>query len=396
MNKDSSKKVSSTIEYKSFMDRLQNLIQKSVERENEEVVLKQSKTWSSIITWTLMGGTVLAIGWLAIAKTEEIVVASGKLEPISDVVEIQMPLQGIAEIIKIKEGDKVKQGEVLILLDTEASKDRYKAILETIKLKKSEIQYKKAERESIINNKNTRVNSYEKSLKLAMEILSRLEVLVKQGASSELQYLEQRDKIQKIKGEINQLEGDAERQLSINNQNLQNLKAQISQLNSDATEASVTLKYQELTSPVDGIVFDLQATAPGFVARTSEPILKIVPIDKLQAKVDIESRSIGFVKVGIPTDISIDSFPSTDFGVVHGKIKSISSDVLPPEAGTNKGYRFPTNISLDSQDLVLKNGRKLPLQVGMSLTANIKLRKVTYLQLLLGSFRDKADSLRSL
>jgi len=32
--------------------------------------------------------------------------------------------------------------------------------------------------------------------------------------------------------------------------------------------------------------------------------------------------------------------------------------------------------------------------VGMSLTANVKLRKVTYLQLLLQNFRDKAESLR--
>ena len=32
----------------------------------------------------------------------------------------------------------------------------------------------------------------------------------------------------------------------------------------------------------------------------------------------------------------------------------------------------------------------------MSLTANIKLRKVSYLQLLLGEFKDKADSLKRL
>ena len=38
----------------------------------------------------------------------------------------------------------------------------------------------------------------------------------------------------------------------------------------------------------------------------------------------------------------------------------------------------------------------LPLQVGMSLTANIKLRKVSYLQLLLREFQDKAESLQRL
>jgi HlyD family secretion protein len=46
--------------------------------------------------------------------------------------------------------------------------------------------------------------------------------------------------------------------------------------------------------------------------------------------------------------------------------------------------------------LQVKSGTHLPLQVGMSLTANIKLRKVSYLQLLLGEFKDKAESLRQL
>ena len=46
--------------------------------------------------------------------------------------------------------------------------------------------------------------------------------------------------------------------------------------------------------------------------------------------------------------------------------------------------------------LKLKSGSALPLQVGMSLTTNIKLRKVSYLQLLLGGFQNKAESLHRL
>ena len=56
-------------------------------------------------------------------------------------------------------------------------------------------------------------------------------------------------------------------------------------------------------------------------------------------------------------------------------------------------YRYPAMIKLSTQGLELKNGKILPLQVGMSLTSNIKLRKVSYLQLLLGTFQDKIDSL---
>jgi HlyD family secretion protein len=76
-------------------------------------------------------------------------------------------------------------------------------------------------------------------------------------------------------------------------------------------------------------------------------------------------------------------------------VVKIGSDALPPDQ-INNTYRFPADIQLKSQQLRLKSGQKLPLQTGMSLTANIKLRKVTYLQMLLGGFRDKADALRRL
>ena len=99
----------------------------------------------------------------------------------------------------------------------------------------------------------------------------------------------------------------------------------------------------------------------------------------------------------MPADLSIDSFPATDFGVLEGEVKSIGSDALPPSQQNNRSeYRYPAMVQLSSQQLKLKGGEQLPLQVGMSLTSSIKLRKVSYLQLLLGTFEDKVDSLRQL
>jgi HlyD family secretion protein len=123
--------------------------------------------------------------------------------------------------------------------------------------------------------------------------------------------------------------------------------------------------------------------------------MKVVPFDKLEARVEVPSREIGFVSVGKTADISIDSFPATDFGVLQGTVRRIGSDALPPDQ-MNNFYRFPVDIRLNSQQLKLKSGKVLPLQVGMSLTANVKLRKVTYLQLLLSDFKDKADALRQI
>ena len=80
-----------------LLRRGQDFLEKNISQGNEEVVLSQSRIWARSITWSLMGGTAFGLGWLAIAQTEEIVVATGKLEPINGVVEVQMPLQGIAE-----------------------------------------------------------------------------------------------------------------------------------------------------------------------------------------------------------------------------------------------------------------------------------------------------------
>ena len=68
----------------------------------------------------------------------------------------------------------------------------------------------------------------------------------------------------------------------------------------------------------------------------------------------------------------------------------------PDQLDNRSDYRFPAIISLSAQQLELKSGQTLPLQVGMSITSNIKLRKVSYLQLLLGTFQDKVDSLKEI
>ena len=81
--------------------------------------------------------------------------------------------------------------------------------------------------------------------------------------------------------------------------------------------------------------------------------------------------------------VMVNRIHTSDFGVLQGKVKSISSDALEPIVSQGKGYRFPADITLENQYLELKSGKRLPLQSGMSLNANIKLRKVTFLQLLL-------------
>ena len=101
----------------------------------DESVLQQGRFWMRTVTWTLIGTTVFGIAWLAIAQTEEIVVAKGQLEPVGSVQDIQMPVGGVVDDILVEEGDSVKKGEILMKLDTEASEQQRQNLEASIKLK---------------------------------------------------------------------------------------------------------------------------------------------------------------------------------------------------------------------------------------------------------------------
>ena len=373
----------------------------------DESILQQGRFWMRTVTWTLIGSSVFGLAWLALARTEEIVVAPGQLEPIGSVQDIQMPVGGVADQILVAEGDTVKAGQVLMKLDTEASEEQRVSLEKTIKLKQEQLQLKEQEKLNYMQVNQEEVLMLESNLQLQSEILERFEQLEREGAASELQYLNQQNVVAETRGKLMQSKADRLRQIALLDQQTAQLKSELADLNGRLVETKVTLRYQQLRSPVDGVVFDLKPTSRGFTAQSTQTVMKVVPMGSLEAKVEVPSNKIGFVQVppGCPekreacmnADISIDSFPSTDFGVLKGKVTRIGSDALEPDPQEQRQeLSFPVTIQLDDQQLKLKTGSSLPLQVGMSLTANIKLRKVSYLQLLLGEFQDKAESLQRL
>ena len=373
----------------------------------DESILQQGRFWIRTVTWTLVGSSMFALAWLALARTEEIVVAPGQLEPIGSVQDIQMPVGGVADQIFVKEGDLVKAGQVLMKLDTEASEELHKSLEKTIKLKQEQLTLKQEEKRNTMQMNQEEVLMLESNLVLQSEILGRYKHLKEVGAFSEVQYLNQSNVVNETRGKLMQARAERLRQIALLDQQIAQLKSELADLNGRFVESKVTLRYQQLRSPVDGVVFELKPTSSGFTAQSTQTVMKVVPIASLEAKVEVPSSKIGFVQVpqGCPedlgvcmnADISIDSFPSSDFGVLKGKVTRIGSDALEPDPQKRRQeLTFPVTIQLGEQQLRLKSGSALPLQVGMSLTANIKLRKVSYLQLLLGEFQDKAESLQRL
>jgi HlyD family secretion protein len=313
----------------------------------------------------------------------------------------------------VKNGERVTEGQPLIRLDQESTAEQLKSSIKGVEEKTSQIKQKeqqlflkKQEIERTEDLNREQVATTRSKLRLEKDILSRLSTLAEEGGIKDIQYLQQRNKVEEVKGDLVKLELDGRREINMRNQQIKLINAELAglrseraQLDAELTKVRVANKNQILRAPVDGIVFDLKLNNPGFVSQSmsSEVMLKVVPFNTLEADVEVPSNKIGFVRTGQPADISIDSFPATDFGVLTGTVQSVASDALPPDPQQmRQEYTYPAVIKLESQQLKLSSGTTLPLQVGMSLTANIKLRSVSYLQLLLNTFRSKTDSLREI
>jgi hemolysin D len=178
------------------------------------------------------------------------------------------------------------------------------------------------------------------------------------------------------------------------NKTIVEIDRKVADLTSQISQAKMNLKYQDIFAPVSGTIFELKAGTPGFVANTSEPILKIVPDNTLMAKVFISNKDIGFIKAGMPVDVRIDSFPFSEFGDVKGTVVAIGSDAL----AADKAYpyeRFPAIVKLAKQQISIK-GKPVTLQSGMSLSANVKLRNRTVMSIFTDMIIKQEDALKTI
>ena len=160
----------------------QTSIERRVQTSNQELGLQQSRFLARAVTWTLIGTTGLGLAWLAIAQTEEVVVAPGTLQPIGDVKVVQMPVGGVLDTMLVKDGERVKKGQVLLRLDNEATLDRQQSILKNISAKKQQLNLKEIELQRYLSLNDTEQQVLRRNLQLEKQILSRLEALQKVGA----------------------------------------------------------------------------------------------------------------------------------------------------------------------------------------------------------------------
>jgi hemolysin D len=158
----------------------------------------------------------------------------------------------------------------------------------------------------------------------------------------------------------------------------------------DLIKAEQKTKLQQLAAPVDGVVQQLAVHTVGGVVTPAQSLLMIVPSDsRLEIEAMVSNRDIGFVHAGQEAEIKIDTFNFTRYGLLHGKVLSVSSDAIirdrpqdrssdrnpgtPNDTSEPKGQdlSYSARVSLDRTQMQIDD-RMVNLAPGMAVTVEIK------------------------
>lgn len=151
----------------------------------------------------------------------------------------------------------------------------------------------------------------------------------------------------------------------------------LAEANDRATMASEELRkaermrrFQELRSPVDGVVQQLVVSTVGGVVQPAEPVMVIVPCTSgdasdaascnggITVEAFVQNKDIGFVGVGQRVAVKLEAFNFTDYGLIEGTVTNISRDAIDQS-------QQPAGSVRD------ENGR--PIQPGLVYAAKIEL-----------------------
>jgi hemolysin D len=181
----------------------------------------------------------------------------------------------------------------------------------------------------------------------------------------------------------------------------------------DVIKAEQKTRFQQLTAPVDGVVQQLAIHTIGGVVTPAQALLVIVPSDsRLEIEAMVSNRDVGFVQPGQQAEIKIDTFNFTRYGLLHGRVLSISQDAIirdrPQDRRSDRNVgtqndtsepkgqelNYSARISLERIQMQI-DGRTVNLSPGMAVTVEIKTGSRTILSYLLSPLlRYRQETLR--
>jgi hemolysin D len=400
--------------------------------------------WLMLILCSLFA---IALLWSLLGRVDVVAVATGKVIPAASVKIIQPIEIGAVRAIHVRNGQRVRRGQLLIeldptlagadeaqatqgLLSARIARARNDALLAHLQGRparfvappgtppeiartqaefvRSAVAEYQAERASMAQSRAERAAERQAALAELAKLRETLPLVEQQLAARK--NLSDRGHFSKLKVlEYEQLRLEHIQNIRVQESNaakaaaaIANLDAQMARLRETFGKTAVTQvseaddrssvateelrksarrrEFQQIRSPVDGVVQQLAVNTVGGVVEPAQPLMVIVPsASEVAVEAQILNKDIGFIHEGQEVRVKLEAYPFTDYGLIEGVVENISRDAIQDE---KLGLIYATRIRLNRRTIRIGN-RDEPIGPGLAVQAEIKTGERRIIQYLL-------------
>jgi adhesin transport system membrane fusion protein len=335
--------------------------------------------------------------WASFFRIDQVVHAQAQVIASSRTQIVQAADGGVIVDMKVKEGDQVKLGEIIAVLEkgraqasfTE-SQGRVMALRMTVARLQAEISdkplvYDDSIRAAYPDLYETQMNLY-KQRRLALEDqlmvlkdnvqLSQQELnmnlpLEKMGDVSKVDILRLKRTLNEARNQYattkNKYLQDASGEL---NKSQEDLNAQ-EQIMADRKQL---LDHTDIIAPATGIVKNVKVTTLGGVVRQGEEILEILPTEAdLVVEAKVKPADMASIKAGLPAKVKLDAYDYAIFGVMSGTVTYVSADALQEDSKMGPVSYYRVKVAIAERDYK-GNQKDLEIEVRPGMTATVDIQ----------------------
>lgn len=266
------------------------------------------------------------------AKARELVEqvsASGRIQPQTKV-NITSEVNGEIISLAVKEGDYVKTGDLLVVLDT-------------VQLKSTVDQALYA-----MNEIEARLSGSKVSMEQAKEEYDRQEKLLKTNSTS-----------QKVYDDAKYAAMNAEAAYKASLAQEKQYKARLEQAEDNYSKAKIRAPMSGIITYLDCEVGEIAPAQT--VYSQGKTLMTISNLDVFEVEVEVDETEINKVELGQDADIEVDAFPDTVFS---GRIIEIGNTALySSTSGTDQSTNFSVKVIFEDKNIQIRPGMSATVDI---------------------------------
>lgn len=367
-----------------------------------EIIERPAHKAGTIIIIGIFTLLIAAVIWASFSEMDVVITSHGSIQPVGNINVVEAGTSGTVKDIKVKDGQHVRAGEVLIELDSENLEIEYELLVKQLEqyeceanvynliksgkdisdtdMTKYSVDIRPAVQVLVDNdisyhNNVESLENEKESLTINKQIAElQLEEARSSGTSrqiraQELDVSQKENEIKKADISLKELKSNYSRQV---NSGLSEVTAKLQEVRMNMKKYDLSKDYHSLTSPVSGNIQSIAVNTIGETVSPSEKLVTIVPDDaEVEMECYVKNMDIADINKGMRAEVKLEAYPYNKFGTVDAEVTYISPSSFQSE---QLGNVYLVKLKLNNTN------ENINLFTGLTGTAEIKTGKRTVME----------------